>query len=131
MEKKLKLCNGCEELKVIWKNHEGNKYCQYCWAKVKSGDPEHKSVIPKVSAKKQKQDAEYLKLRARFLTENPMCEIGVSGCTRNSTDIHHIRSGSDRHIYYLIQSTWLSVCRSCHNFVHLNPKISREMGYLK
>ena len=131
MEKKLKLCNGCKELKVIWKNHEGNKYCQYCWNKVKSGDPEHKSVIPKVSAKKQKQDAEYSKLRTRFLTENPMCEIGVPGCTRNATDIHHTRSGSDRHIYYLVQSTFLATCRSCHLWIHSNPEKVRILGYLK
>jgi hypothetical protein len=131
MEKKLKLCNGCEELKVIWKNHEGNKYCQYCWAKVKSGDPEHKSVIPKVSAKKQKQDAEYLKLRARFLTEKPMCEINVSGCTMNATDVHHTRGGEERSVYYLIQSTWLSSCRNCHHHIHMNPAEARTMGWLK
>ena len=50
--KKLKVCSGCHEEKVIWKNHEGNKYCQYCWNKVKSDDPEHKNVIPTVSDKR-------------------------------------------------------------------------------
>jgi hypothetical protein len=131
MEKKLKLCNGCEELKVIWKNHEGNKYCQYCWAKVKSGDPEHKNVIPQVSAKKKKQDVEYLKLRGRFLTENPMCEIGVPGCTRNATDVHHTRGGEERSVYYLIQSTWRSSCRNCHDWIHMNAEKARTMGWLK
>lgn len=24
--KKLKVCSACQEEKVIWKNHEGNKY---------------------------------------------------------------------------------------------------------
>ena len=32
---KKKICSGCEEEKMIWKNHEGNKYCQYCWNKIK------------------------------------------------------------------------------------------------
>jgi hypothetical protein len=129
--KKLKLCNGCQEDKVIWKNHEGNKYCQYCWSKVKSADPEHKSVIPQVSAKKQKQDVEYSKLRTRFLTEKPMCSIGVLGCTRNATDVHHTKGGDERSIYYLIQSTWLSTCRNCHNWIHLNAEKARIMGWLK
>jgi hypothetical protein len=129
--KKLKVCSGCQEEKVIWKNHEGNRYCQYCWAKVKSGDPEHKNVIPQVSAKKKKQDAEYLKLRGKFLTENPMCEIGVPGCTRNATDVHHTKGGDERSIYYLIQSTWLSTCRNCHNWVHNFPQKARLLGFLK
>jgi hypothetical protein len=129
--KKLKLCNGCQKDKVIWKNHEGNKYCQYCWSKVKSGDPEHKSVIPQVSAKKQKQDVEYSKLRTRFLTEKPMCSIGVLGCTRNATDVHHTKGGDERSIYYLIQSTWLSTCRNCHNWIHNFPQKARLLGYLK
>ena len=131
MEKKLKLCNGCEELKVIWKNHEGNKYCQYCWAKVKSGDPEHKSVIPKVSAKRKKQDAEYLKLRSRFLSEFSMCKVCVSGCTNIATDIHHTYAGSNRDAFYLIQSTWIPSCRNCHSWVHNFPKEARVLGYLK
>ena len=129
--KKLKVCSGCEKESVIWKNHEGNKYCQYCWNKVKSDDPEHKYVIPQVSEKRKKQDAEYLKLRARFLTEKPMCEIGLPGCTMNATDVHHTRSGEERSVYYLIQSTWLSSCRNCHHHIHMNPAEARTMGWLK
>lgn len=53
--KKLKVCSACQEEKVIWKNHEGNKYCQYCWSKIKSGEPEFKSLIPKVSDKRAKK----------------------------------------------------------------------------
>jgi hypothetical protein len=129
--KKLKVCSGCNKESVIWKNHEGNKYCQYCWNKVKSDDPEHKNVIPTVSDKRKKQDAEYLKLRYKFLTEFSMCKVSVAGCSTKATDVHHTFAGANRDAFYLVQSTWLPVCRNCHDFVHMNPKIAREMGWLK
>lgn len=130
MEKKKKYCSGCDSEQYIWKNFEGNKYCKNCWGKIQSKDPEYK-VIPQVSAKRKKQDAEYLKLRERFLTENPMCQVSVTGCMRYSTDVHHSYAGSNREVYYLIQSTWFSSCRACHNWIHSNPLKARELGYLK
>jgi len=29
------------------------------------------------------------------------------------------------------KSTWLAVCRNCHDWVHSHPKESRALGYLK
>jgi predicted HNH restriction endonuclease len=34
-------------------------------------------------------------------------------------------------VYYLIQSTWIPVCRNCHNWIHSNPEEARIMKYLK
>jgi hypothetical protein len=45
--------------------------------------------------------------------------------------VHHTYAGVNRDAFYLVQSTWLAVCRNCHDFLHLNPKLSREMGWLK
>ena len=129
--KNLKVCSGCNKESVIWKNHEGNKYCQYCWNKVKSGDPEYKNVVPKVSDKRKKQDAEYLKLRYRFLSDNTMCKINVAGCSTKASDIHHTFAGANREAFYLIQSTWMASCRACHSYLHEHPAIAREMGWLK
>jgi len=133
---KLKVCDGCQKETVIWKNHGGFKYCKYCWSCQKAIDSDSVQKptdykIPQVSSKRKKKDAEYLKLRQRYLTENPLCMVKVGGCTHNATDVHHKFSGSDRDTYYLVQSTWLAVCRNCHDFLHLNPKLSREMGWLK
>lgn len=89
------------------------------------------SVIPRVSTKRAKKDAEYGKLRERYLTENSLCKVNVRGCMHFATDVHHTRNGSDRDVYYLIQSTWLPVCRVCHSWVHEHPKKAREMGWLK
>jgi len=134
MQTKLKECDGCGKTTVIWKNHEGFRYCKYCWSCQKHSDNTEKPtnpVIPQVSSKRKKKDQEYLKLRERFLTENPICQISVAGCSHGATDVHHSKSGSDRDAYYLIQSTWFASCRNCHQWVHLNSKKARILGYLK
>jgi hypothetical protein len=132
MQSKKKTCSGCNTEQYIWKRHLGEPYCKSCWSCHKSKDPTQKpTFIPKVSSKKKKQDQEYLKLRERFLTEHTLCEVKVAGCMMHATDVHHTRSGSDRAVYYLIQSTWLAACRNCHDWVHLNSKKARELGYLK
>ena len=134
MKVKLKECDGCNKPSVIWKNHEGFRYCKQCWSCHKSEDNTQKptsSVIPRVSSKRKEKDAEYLKLRERYLTENPLCMVKVSGCMHNATDVHHTFAGSNRDAFYLVQSTWKGVCRNCHNYIHENPAKSRDMGWLK
>jgi cytochrome c553 len=117
---KTKICDGCGLERPIWKSSGtgGLKLCKNCWSCHKSGDTEQKptnSAIPRVSAKRAKKDAEYSKLRQRYLT----------------TDVHHPRAGKDREVYYLVQSTWLAVCRNCHDWVHSHPEEARTMGWLK
>lgn len=132
MEKKKKYCSGCDSEQYIWKNDRltGHRYCKNCWGKIQSKDPEHK-VIPQVSAKRKKLDAEYLQLRAKHMEKFPLCEIKVAGCTNIGTDIHHKFSGADRSAFYLIQSTWAVTCRNCHSWVHSNSKEARILGWLK
>jgi len=136
MQTKLKECDGCNKMTVIWKNHEGFKYCKYCWScqKTINSDSAQKPTdykIPQVSSKRKKKDQEYLKLRAKHMEKFPLCEIKVAGCTNMGTDIHHTHAGSNRDAFYLIQSTWAVTCRNCHNFVHENPAKARTMGWLK
>ena len=132
---KLKECDGCGKPSQIWKNHEGFRYCKLCWSCHKSKDdsqkPTKQSLIPQVSSKRKKKDAEYLKLRERFLNENPVCTVSVAGCGHGATDVHHTYAGSNRDAFYLVQSTFLAVCRNCHSWVHLNPEKARILGYLK
>ena len=136
MKLKLKECDGCGKPSQIWKNHEGFKYCKYCWScqKAINSDSSQKPTdykIPQVSSKRKKKDQEYLKLRQRYLTENPLCKVRVSDCMHNATDIHHTYAGSNRDAFYLVQSTWIPVCRVCHNYIHSNPAEARTMGWLK
>jgi len=131
---KLKQCDGCQKMTVIWKNHEGNRYCKYCWSCHKSSSNKSQKPnvsIPRVSSKRKKKDAEYSKLRTRYLQENSLCKINRVDCTKKATDIHHTYAGSNRDTYYLIQSTWIPVCRNCHNWIHSYPEESRKLNYLK
>ena len=133
---KLKICDGCQKETVIWKNHEGFKYCKYCWScqKAINSDSSQKPTdykIPQVSSKRKKKDQEYLKLRERFLTENPLCMVKWSNCTHYASDVHHIRGGEERSVYYLIQSEWAATCRTCHSEIHNSPAKARTMGWLK
>jgi len=136
MKTKLKECDGCNKMTVIWKNHEGFRYCKYCWSCHSSNKKSQKPIksvtrIPQVSSKRKKKDQEYLKLRKRYLTENHLCIVNVKGCTNGATDVHHTYAGSNREAFYLVQSTWLSVCRNCHDWIHANPADARTMKWLK
>ena len=134
MKVKLKECDGCHKETVIWKNHEGYRYCKLCWSCHNSKDNAQKptkSAISQVSSKRKKKDQEYLKLRNRFLTDFSLCQIAVKGCSINATDVHHTYAGANRDAFYLIQSTWLAVCRNRHDWIHAHPKESRAFGYLK
>jgi hypothetical protein len=133
---KLKTCDGCQKETVIWKNHEGFKYCKYCWScqKAINSDSPQKPTdykIPLVSSKRKKKDAEYSKLREKYLTENPLCMVKVNGCSHGATDVHHTYAGANRDAFYLVQSTWKAVCRNCHNYIHEHPEDARTMGLLK
>jgi hypothetical protein len=67
----------------------------------------------------------YSKLREAFFKKHPMCSAKLPGCSGKSCDIHHSRG---RGIYFLDVSTWISVCRPCHDFLHLNPKIALDLN---
>jgi len=132
---KLKVCSGCQKETVIWKNHEGSKYCKDCWSchKSKENKPQKPKLAPSSSIKqksdKQKAiDKAYTLMRKEYLTKHPMCELKLPGCLGQATDIHHTEY---RGIKTLAQATWLAACRKCHDWCHSNPKEARELGYLK
>jgi hypothetical protein len=130
----MKICSSCNTEQFIWKRHEGKPFCKNCWSTHLGKNiqkPTVKKVIPRVSKKRAKQDIEYLKLRLEFLNENSLCQVKFPGCSNFATDVHHTHSGSDRAVYYLIQNTFIAVCRSCHQWIHTNPKEARILGYLK
>jgi hypothetical protein len=119
---KFKDCFGCKQSKIIYKRIEGKPYCQRCSYSVKAP-----KEIKKRSVKKITQDKEYSILRKKFLEEKPYCEIGQINCTHHSTDVHHKEY---RGIHTNDVSTWISTCRSCHDWIHLNPKEARKLNFL-
>jgi hypothetical protein len=78
------------------------------------------------SKKMQQIDAKYRILRKGYLLNNPLCHAALPGCTNRSTDIHHKKG---RGKYHNDVSTWLSVCRKCHNWIELNPIEAQELGF--
>jgi hypothetical protein len=80
----------------------------------------------KVSKKLAKEHREYSKLRKEWLTERPMCQAKIHRCTLKSTDVHHKKG---RGVYLLDTNTWLSVCRSCHNWIETHPEDAKELGF--
>lgn len=84
--------------------------------------------IAKVSKKREMQNMEYVKKRLQYLNLHPTCEV----CNQfPAKEIHHKYSGADRARYFLDESTWVAICRGCHNHVHLHPIESKEKGLLK
>jgi hypothetical protein len=134
MTPKKKMCAGCDTEQYIWKRHLGDPFCKSCWSTHESKNikkPTVRKEIPRVSKKRKKQDAEYLKIRMDFLNENKMCQAKLPGCSSFATDVHHTKGGSDRAKHYLDVDSFMAVCRACHNRIHNSPAEARELGYLK
>ena len=141
----LKECYGCRKPSVIWKNHEGFRYCKNCWSCHQSNLVAQKpteNLIPvvlpnvkkrpriKLKSEKQKAlDKAYLLMRKEYMDKNPLCNVKVSkDCFFNATDIHHMEGRGER---TLTQLTWISTCRPCHTWIHEHPEEARILGFLK
>lgn len=131
MQVKLKQCAGCNLNKVIWKNHEGNKYCKDCWYTSQvTKTPSNKRPIKPKSDKKDILDVLYSKMRKEFLNEpeNATCRAKLPKCMgqfKENLTVHHTKG---RGIYYLDKTTWIPLCLSCHEWVTDNSKQAIDMG---
>lgn len=77
-----------------------------------------------VSASQKRRLQVYERLKKAFLALHPVCAI----CSqRKSTDVHH-RKG--RGPYLLDETTWMALCRPCHDHIHQNVGWSLTKGYL-
>lgn len=79
-----------------------------------------------MSPKRKRESVRYGILRLAFLLKHPRCQ--VPGCNKASVDPHHKfgRIGSR----FLDTSTWLAVCRDCHDAIHQHPQAARAKGLL-
>ena len=128
---KLKLCAGCSQLKYIWKNVGGEKFCKECYGRsitgvAKKPKPTAKP-IPTFSSKRAKQNAVYSVARNQYLNDHPMCQMHIPGiCTNKATEIHHTAG----RIEELLLDTryWKGGCHNCHSWVELHPEEAKELG---
>jgi len=132
IQPKLKECSGCHHMKVIFRNHyvDGVKYplCHDCCRSTDVKPTPTKKAIKKKSEKKVLEDRLYTILRRKYMEQHPNCQIKTTGCTTIGTEIHHT---AGRGINTNNVDTWLTVCRNCHNTVHLNSTWARANNYLK
>lgn len=133
MQKKLKLCNGCDQDKVIWKNYNGNKYCSSCWARLKlelTNEPKltvARQPIARVSDKRSKEERIYSGRRIIFLAGNPSCQANIPGiCLRKSCEVHHKKGRVGK--LFLDERFWLATCRKCHEWIEANPEKAKLLG---
>jgi hypothetical protein len=79
-----------------------------------------------MSKKMSKTTRSYSKLRREFMSKHPMCQAKIYNCLLSSTDVHHKKGRGE---YHLDVTTWLSVCRNCHNWIETNPIDAKELGF--
>ncbi len=140
MKTKLKLCDGCGELRKIWRNLtiDGvrNRLCQRCSniQTVKDGK-EYKPTVNKNkpiasrSPKRKKQETQYNKEAKQFKVAHPHCQSSIPGvCTGLTIDVHH--KGGRENDLLLYQPWWLATCRKCHEWIHAHPIEARELNLL-
>lgn len=125
---KQKLCNGCNQMKVIWKAHGKEKYCKDCWYSIERPKALAKptSKPNPVSKKMSKTMSEYEKKRTAFLALHPFCQARLAGCHITASQIHHKAGRGENHNN---MSTWLGVCHSCHEYIELHPNEAKELGF--
>lgn len=88
-------------------------------------------MLKQKSKLKKQLDLEYSKIRKEFLNNplNSTCRGKFVNCLHSTglnLTIHHSKG---RGKYYLDISTWIPLCMNCHNFIELNPKIAKEIGF--
>lgn len=78
--------------------------------------------LPRVSAKRARDNRTYSVLRREFLTTHPFCQV----CSLAATDVHHRRGrvGAD----LLDVDHWSALCRECHRLVTERPAWAMELG---
>lgn len=91
--------------------------------------------LRQVSSRRQRELQEYLERRISFLKlpQNQWCPVHISGVmgTRRlvrAVEVHH-KAGR---VGKLLNDErwWLAVSRAGHTFIHANPNLARERGWI-
>lgn len=126
MQVKKKPCAYHNDLCIIYKNHEGKKYCKEGY--FKTFPP--KAIKP-FSKKREELNKIYKEKRDIYMKDHPICEgYGlIQGCTKDATDCHH--SAGRVGAKLIDETTFVALCRSCHSFVEENAEIAKELKLSK
>lgn len=72
--------------------------------------------------------AVYNAIKAEFLIGEEECVVGMPGCTPYQVDIHH-KNGRSGILLFDVRH-WMTVCNSCHSYLHAHPAEARIKGWL-
>lgn len=104
----------------------------------RTGSLKRKTPLKQVSDKRKKLNRERSKFVKDTLTERPNCQAGLlimsrddrHRCFVTSVDVHEVvtraRGGS-----IVDPDNVLAICRSCHDWIHDNPRVATELSLLK
>lgn len=92
-----------------------------------------RTAIKQVSDKQAKLNALYSVAARKFKEDNPLCQVRFSVCTGQTEDVHHPYSGKDRASHFLDTTTYIAICRACHQHLHdgVSDAKARELGLKK
>lgn len=115
------------------KENKHTKGCGSCNAAArKASKVKVKVVAPvkKVSPQMAKKLVEYNVKRDKHLKDNPECQIKLTGCEIEGSEVHHVEpraTGLNK------EESFLTTCRNCHSILHdvLSASERREKGLLK
>ena len=125
-------CVDCSKVKILVVKALRCDQCNYAFKQSKKGLSAKPKAISFMSDKRKVENKEYLKAREEYLLEHPKCEANIAGvCSKKATDIHHKYSGSNRSKFMNDKSTFMSICRNCHSYIHnsLSADESRKLGF--
>lgn len=124
-------CKVCSE--VFTKRSPLDMFCSpTCAIAYKKKPAKQIKPIKKFSDARSKRNALYIEANRIFLMEekNKFCIVmaQVYNKTALTTEIHHTNGRENERL--LDRTYWLAVSRQGHQYIHSNPKIAYEQGWI-
>jgi hypothetical protein len=110
---------------------EKNGYCvgHRIYADASATSEVKPKPIKKVSDKMKEALKELAKIKKRKLKEQPNCQLGMPGCTKSATTLHHVRGRVGKQL--LKEEDLLPSCYSCNGQVEEKDGEARDKGLKK
>lgn len=93
--------------------------------------PKEDQKIKNRSVKLKELFKGYIKLVKIFLArpQNVVCAIGMEGCTKLATCVHHVSGRTGTKLKD--EKDWMASCESCNLWVEVNDGEARKRGFKK
>lgn len=83
-------------------------------------------TIKPLTKERSAQNRLYLKLRAQFLRDHPICQVNIECIKAPATEIHH-KKGRIGNLLTDVRY-FLACCRACHDWELKHSKEAKEKG---